>query len=557
MTFITTENIEGFPGEPIEYEVDDSWRNDPDGPYGPDEDPHPNDETGPPAPPAHEFVNQDWLALYDQFPLADAGAIETIPPVSTDRVPADGQNQFITSDQGESCHSADNSPFGPNLIVQDVDVSPHAEWRWSMMGLSGRDPIFHAQLETETTLHGKPDSDLPAAQIENLCLSCHGVMGQRQFRLDHPDEPFTIEAALAHDEDDPLRVYGGLARDGVSCAACHRIKDDSSLPLADVQNGRFLVDAPTAGILPIYGQFEDPSERSMLGTLAMRPVEGAHFDSSRVCASCHTVFLPVLDAQGRVVDQKFEQATFLEWVNSDYRDGGSQAQSCQFCHMPDVFAGEALNPKIANIQDQDFPITSFLAPEEDITVEPRSGYRRHMLQSINVFALELFRQFPDILGVRTRSFMTGLTNGLPQAIDNAFDGALHRSAAVQILSTERNGDEITAAIKVTNLVGHRLPSGVGFRRLILEFDVVDADQQVVWSSGRTNSLGVVVDDGSLPSGSRRRSAHRRAAYQPLPGGRQPGRADLRGCCGQRQRVHHRFHAPGTRTSSTPRRLDQG
>ena len=140
-----------------------------------------------------------------------------------------------------------------------------------------------------------------------------------------------------------------------------------------------------------------------------------------------------------------------------------------------------------------------------------------MLQSINVFALELFRQFPDILGVRTRSFMTGLTNGLPQAIDNAFDGALHRSAAVQILSTERNGDEITAAIKVTNLVGHRLPSGVGFRRLILEFDVVGADQQVVWSSGRTNSLGVVVDEHGepLPSEFHAVDPHTGAqAYQP-------------------------------------------
>src|SRR6185369_8612398 len=102
------------------------------------------------------------------------------------------------------------------------------------------------------------------------------------------------------------------------------------------------------------------------------------------------------------------------------------------------------------------------------------------------------------LGVRTRAFMTGLDNGLPQAIDNSFESAIRRSATVQILTTERNGDEITASIKVTNLVGHRLPSGVGFRRLILEFDVVDADERVVWSSGRTNSLGVIVDENGEP-----------------------------------------------------------
>ena len=114
MTFSTTENIEGFHGEPIEYEVDDSWIDDPD---GPGEDPHPNDERPPvqgaAPPPAADFVNHDWLALYDQLPLADRASIETIPPVTTDRVPADGHTEFVTSDQCESCHSGDTSSVRP------------------------------------------------------------------------------------------------------------------------------------------------------------------------------------------------------------------------------------------------------------------------------------------------------------------------------------------------------------------------------------------------------------------------------------------------------------
>src|SRR5262249_35042165 len=155
--------------------------------------------------------------LYDQFPLADLAAIEHIPPVSTDRVPADGHKQFVSSDQCKACHSGDSSSFGPNLIVQGVDVSPFAEWRWRMMGLAGRDPIFYAQLETETASHGRPGTEFSDEAIENFCLRCHGVMGQRQFTLDNPDELFTARAAFAHTEDDPLRTYGGLARDGVSC----------------------------------------------------------------------------------------------------------------------------------------------------------------------------------------------------------------------------------------------------------------------------------------------------------------------------------------------------
>ena len=195
MTFITTENLEGFPGEPIEYEVDDSWRSDPD---GPGRDPHPNEEDSTEtSSQVSGFVNPAWLALYDQFPLAERSSVERIPPETTDRAVADGRNEFVTSDQCMSCHSGDNSVFGPNLVVAGIDVSPHAEWRWSMMGLAGRDPIFYAQLETETILHGREGTALPSADIENLCLHCHGVMGQRQFVLDNPGEPFTLEKALA------------------------------------------------------------------------------------------------------------------------------------------------------------------------------------------------------------------------------------------------------------------------------------------------------------------------------------------------------------------------
>ena len=94
--------------------------------------------------------------------------------------------------------------------------------------------------------------------------------------------------------------------------------------------------------------------------------------------------------------------------------------------------------------------------------------------------------------------MTGFETGLPQAISNAFDGAANRSGRVDILDVERSGDEIATRVKVTNLVGHRLPSGVGFRRLILEFLVVDAGGRVLWGSGRTNALGVIVDENGVP-----------------------------------------------------------
>ena len=61
-----------------------------------------------------------------------------------------------------------------------VNVSPIGEWRWSMMGLAGRDPVFYAQLASELKLHGLlPDA---ANRIANTCLSCHGVLGQHSSR---------------------------------------------------------------------------------------------------------------------------------------------------------------------------------------------------------------------------------------------------------------------------------------------------------------------------------------------------------------------------------------
>jgi hypothetical protein len=156
------------------------------------------------------------------------------------------------------------------------------------------------------------------------------------------------------------------------------------------------------------------------------------------------------------------------------------------------------NWKIANIQDQDFPPTSFLAPPADINVQARQGFRRHNLLGINTFVMEFFRHYPDILGVRTKSFMTSFTNGLPQAIENADAGARLASGEVEVISSNQAGNQVTTVIEIRNLAGHRFPSGVSFRRLFLEVVVLDGAGQVIWGSGRTNTLGVIVDGSGNP-----------------------------------------------------------
>lgn len=500
LTFISTNNIEGFPGTPEQYPVDNSWMVD----STPEPVAHPNDVNDVDLPAAlaqalaEGRINEEFLAYFDRFPAQTRDQVEALPPVSNDHVVAKAHRDFMTSDQCMSCHSGDNTNFGPNMVADQTDISPWGEWSWSMMGLAGRDPIFYAQLESEVALHGGiPGGDFTAETIQNTCLRCHGVMGQRQYTADHPDQSFTVEKAMASGEGDPHAVYGGLARDGVSCTVCHQIADQTGIPIPQIETGKFLLQPKADGLMQLFGPFANPTTRPMVESLGTLPVAGQHVQDSLLCASCHTVNLPVLNEAGKTVETRYEQSTYFEWQNSAFGQPGASFQSCQECHMPDTFHGNPLEFKLANVQDQDFPPADGTAPEQEITVQPRAGYRRHELAGINVFALEMFRQFPDILGVRTKSFMTGYENGLANSIENSLSQAA-QSATVEILSAQQQAGQMEAAIRVTNLTGHRLPSGVGFRRMLLEVLIKDASGAVVWGSGRTNKLGIVVDGNGRP-----------------------------------------------------------
>ena len=57
---------------------------------------------------------------------------------------------------------------------------------------------------------------------------------------------------------------------------------------------------------------------------------------------------------------------------------------------------------------------------------------------------------------------------------------------------------LTASVTVTNKSGHKLPSGVGFRRAFVDFRVLDRAGNTLWESGRTNSAGLITDQHGQP-----------------------------------------------------------
>ncbi len=577
-TFSSLRNIAGFPGEPLQFFVDNTWRDIPTElqPYDFRHDPEPPALRAPQAPgPARP--NFEFLHAF-ATPCVTYPEVRKLPPESNDHVTpqATVPQRFVTSDQCLMCHSAATGRHasGPIMFLETkrggLNVSPYGEWRWSPMGLAGRDPVFHSQLESEVSQLRqelpREKADLYADQVVNTCLRCHGAMGKRQHEFDRSggdrgrdfQAVFSREWFHVKDPADPHHRYGGLARDGISCTVCHGMVEeykDLQGFLANAITGQFAMGPANE----IYGPFQDVVTKPMQTVLGAAPKHNPFIQSSRMCATCHVINLPVVDwPLGRtppgvkappadevrqLLDSeknphfqgfahRIEQATYLEWLNSSYQDEfgrTEQSRSCQDCHMPKGYESpdgevsiDQIATKIAVLQDQEYPEVDHKIPSAEHRVAFRKqGFRRHTFQGLNVFLLELFRQFDDVLGVRLPDYETGV-EGVHFAIDNYVQNARKNTATVEILNVETAGQTLAADVRVTNLTGHRLPSGVGFRRLWIEFLLIDSTHgrdRVIWASGQTNGAGVLVgaDGKVLPSeffSEVTRAGRREQAHQP-------------------------------------------
>lgn len=456
-----------------------------------------------------------FLVQYPAFPAPADPLALAFPSTEEGQLPvgANGPDQFLTSGNCYGCHDATLllDTQTPNMIVTDSkgkkqNLSPYGEWHASMMGLSGRDPVFHAQLESEKAM--RPGD---TALLDNTCYRCHGVMGQRQLAIDQ-GRPFQHDMVYA-ERHTPNGKYGALARDGVSCTVCHHMSEQG-LGTEATYTGQFGVGLATE----LYGPYTDVKVKPMQQAIGITPRSAPQISSSAMCGSCHTVILPRLPAEevpvgtdpftNPAIPKGHEQATYLEWRNSAYQNeqepvDTAAARTCQSCHMPTTFDGPADTPlafKIANIEDNTYPEAQNRLPDEDITLAVRTPYSRHTLVGLNVFVLEMFQQFPEILGIDLtdpnvpNNTMASL---LLASQESAKLGQQH-SATVEIPSVRRTADALEASVVVTNLAGHKLPSGVGFRRAFLTFDVLDAAGKSLWSSGRTSPLGVILGPDGQP-----------------------------------------------------------
>lgn len=551
-TFVSLNNIEGSPGWPLQFRVDDGWHQ--------SINPPPPQRCGTGAPTlvdliearkmlmtANQLPNEEEAIPAELYPQHQQNAaiqedlrtmplvkllrsipstkIQKMPPEPLDDVvatpklpsgsPVSNSPGFVTSAQCMGCHSGlAGAGLGPTMVLAassktPINVSPYGEWRWTPMGLAGRDPVFYSQLDSELASLKEPATQ---QRVIDTCTQCHNAMGKRTFAAEHPGEDYKISFVYDTDPHSEGFKYGGLARDGISCQVCHRMqapKDPSLQYFLDHQiNGIFNITPHDE----LHGPFKDNKITTypMLQGINVKPKYDAYIQSSQMCGTCHTIVLPVLDSPKPETTRSVEQATYVEWLNSDYRDEygsvGATPETCQECHMPTGYTNAknginvaTIQDKIATVQDGTYPAAEYLATPADINVRYRNtDFRRHELLGTNGFLLQMFLKpvnsnlNNEVLGVRLTDYMSGLSTDLQAASDNVVQQAQTITATVAITKWEVSNGKLIAEVTVTNKAGHRFPSGVGFRRAFLDFEAA-ADGKPFFSSGATNAMGQIVD----------------------------------------------------------------
>lgn len=307
-------------------------------------------------------------------------------------------------------------------------VSITNDWKGSMMGHSARDPIFYAAMAVANKY---------VAGSGEYCIRCHSPTGWLEGRSNPP----TGQGLTGNDLN------------GVQCDFCHRMKDpmlpDSTInpPVPGYGNGMFVAQVART---PKRGPFTD--------ALSMfHQVQGDSFyRSSNFCGVCHNVSNP-LYATNSTTQPPHEygviERTYSEWLLSWYATQG-EAGTCQSCHMP---------------------------PEEGygctLTVSPlRPDIPKHDLTGGNTF-------IPDILA----DFWPGqvdtvlLAAGKQRAIQTLQSAAQLEALAYRI------SDTVTARVRITNLTGHKLPTGYPEgRRMWLNIVGRNASGDTVFESGAYN-----------------------------------------------------------------------
>jgi hypothetical protein len=342
-----------------------------------------------------------------------------------------------------------------NQIVSAAgeDVSIGASWRSTMMANSARDPYWQAGVRRETIDHPQH-----AEAIQAECASCHMPMTQKAAeRSGHPSGVFRNlpgGGASAADRQ--------LASDGISCTVCHQIGPER-LGTADSFNANFVIVPPVNGVRQVEGPYaiDKGRQRIMRSVTGYDAVEAPHLRQSELCASCHTLITQALGPDGQVIGRLPEQMNYAEWRHSAFAE---ERRSCQSCHMPRAEGPVRISSVLGDYRD---------------------GLSRHLFVGGNAFMLRILNRHRDDLEVAA----------LPAELEATAQATLrqlrHDTATVAVHDLIATGRTLSATIDVSNLTGHKFPTGYPARRAWLHVTVLDRGGRAVFESGAAGADGAI------------------------------------------------------------------
>jgi len=368
-----------------------------------------------------------------------------LPPASGGN-PAFVSEHFSGSSNCTMCHNNLTDSSGK-------DVSIETDWSSTMMANSARDPFWRAKVRSE--LNRNPQL---SSVINDKCTRCHAPMANFEAKtanepIEVLDNGFTNSSHPRHNE----------ALNGVSCTLCHQVKDSPNLGTLSGFTGHYEIDNSKT----IYGPFTDLFPNPMIMNTGYTPTYSAHTKDSKLCSTCHNLKTPYVDEFGQVLsttpESEFpEQMPYSEWEHSSY-NGGSNAKSCQQCHM-----SRANGVPISN---------------RPMWLQTRDGFAVHEFVGGNKLMLDIFDKNKQQLGVLSNNFAETITK--TQAM---LDSAASITPVSQLLAS----GNLEFTLKVNSNTGHKLPSAYPSRRVILHVTVKDGQGNVVFESGKINADGSVV-----------------------------------------------------------------
>lgn len=360
--------------------------------------------------------------------------------------------------------------------ISGADVSMPAAWRSTMMANAARDPVWQAKVSSEVARNGHLQS-----VIEGKCTACHMPMARTQAVTDG-----SPVAALGDGFFSTANPLHAAAIDGISCTLCHQM-GDVSLGEYTSFSGGYVVDTST--VSPnrlVYGPYRSPFSNPMQRQSGYLPAFGQHVNASALCATCHNLYTPYVDAAGEVRGYFPEQTPYTEWEHSSFNAAGT---SCQGCHMPLSHGGVVI---------------SKMPP----ALQPREPFYQHHFVGGNAFMVKILADWGDELGVTAEEVHFDAT------LDRVAQEIGQRSASLSLKRLALQDSTLVADLQVTSLAGHKFPTGFPSRRAWLHVTVTGAGGAVVFESGRPSASGMIAGNAADANSPERSGVQSGDAFEP-------------------------------------------